>query len=191
MDPAFTRIFARIAALVGVAALSLLVLVGCQSREELLVIPLEGGAPRWLAVEAEATQLARDVEREAVWLVGQAAARASCLAGAAIAMEADEAPSPESTFASNARVPTSMASAAVAAPRARRPIDPNTASLRQLESLPRVGPATARAIVDARPYARIEDLTRVRGIGPATLDRLRPFILIPGADGHSDPTVDP
>ena len=186
-----TLIAARLGAFIVVSAICFLALLGCQSREELLVIPLEDGAPRWLVVEAEAMQLARDVEREAVWLVGQAAARASCLAGAAMAMEEEDESESNRSSTAKVRVATSMTSSAVTTRRISRVIDPNTASIRQLESLPRVGPATARAIVDGRPYARIEDLTRVRGIGPATFERLRPFLLIPGADGHSDPAVDP
>lgn len=53
------------------------------------------------------------------------------------------------------------------------PIDINTASASQLETLPGVGPATAAAIVEDRerngPFAAITDLERVPGIGPAKL----------------------
>lgn len=48
----------------------------------------------------------------------------------------------------------------------------NTASPGELQSLPGVGPAIAARIVEARPFDRLEDLLRVRGIGPATLERL-------------------
>lgn len=55
-------------------------------------------------------------------------------------------------------------------------IDPNRADEVQLDRLPGVGPATARAIVRAREegavFRRPDDLTRVRGIGPATVERL-------------------
>ena len=58
-----------------------------------------------------------------------------------------------------------------------RRIDPQTADARSLESLPGVGPAIARRIVAARArgitFRRPEDLLRVRGIGPATLRRMR------------------
>jgi len=52
------------------------------------------------------------------------------------------------------------------------PIDLNRADARTLEVLPRIGPARAAAIVEARreaPFASLEDLGRIRGIGPATL----------------------
>ena len=57
-------------------------------------------------------------------------------------------------------------------------IDVNSASLAQLETLPGVGPATARKIIAGRPYARLEDLLRVSGIGPKTLERLRSLITL-------------
>lgn len=53
------------------------------------------------------------------------------------------------------------------------PVDLNTASGAELESLPGVGPALARAIAGGRPYARVEELLRVPGIGPARLAGLR------------------
>lgn len=52
----------------------------------------------------------------------------------------------------------------------------NSASTAALEDLPGVGPALARRIRDGRPYHRVEDLDRVRGIGPATVARLRPLV---------------
>jgi competence protein ComEA len=52
------------------------------------------------------------------------------------------------------------------------PLDLNRADPRDLEVLPGIGPARARAIVAARPFCRAADLARVPGIGPATLRRL-------------------
>jgi competence protein ComEA len=55
-------------------------------------------------------------------------------------------------------------------------IDPNRASEQELDRLPGVGPATARAIVAEREAAggfrSAADLTRVRGLGSATLERI-------------------
>ena len=54
-----------------------------------------------------------------------------------------------------------------------QPVDVNTASLEELQSLPRIGPALSQRVVEGRPYATVDDLLRVRGIGPTTLERLR------------------
>ena len=51
------------------------------------------------------------------------------------------------------------------------PIDLNTASASELRALPRVGPAMAARIIEARPFARVDDVLEVRGIGPATFDQ--------------------
>lgn len=60
------------------------------------------------------------------------------------------------------------------------PIDVNTASADALEAIPGIGPSLSAAILADRdqngPFDRIEDLDRVRGIGPATLEKLQPFV---------------
>ena len=57
------------------------------------------------------------------------------------------------------------------------PINVNKASAIGLESLPGVGPATEDQIIREResngPFSSIDDLTRVSGIGPATVEKLR------------------
>jgi competence protein ComEA len=59
-------------------------------------------------------------------------------------------------------------------------IDPNRATAVDLQVLPGIGPALSERIVRERrdhgPFSDPEDLTRVRGIGPKTVARLRPFL---------------
>ena len=52
----------------------------------------------------------------------------------------------------------------------------NTATEEQLEALPRVGPALAARLRAGRPNRSLADLDRVRGIGPAALERLAPLV---------------
>jgi competence protein ComEA len=63
-------------------------------------------------------------------------------------------------------------------------VDLNTADLAALMRLPGVGPVLAERILESRkeagPYAKPEDLLRVKGIGPAKLAKLRPHL----AFGH-------
>ncbi len=61
---------------------------------------------------------------------------------------------------------------------AGRTIELNTAARDELLQLPGVGEATALAIIENRPYRAIEDLARVRNIGPSKLEKLRPFLRI-------------
>ena len=63
-----------------------------------------------------------------------------------------------------------------------KPLDLNTASVEQLQQLPGIGPATAKAIVTFReksgPFRRVEDLLVVRGITKRRLEKLRPFVIV-------------
>ena len=53
------------------------------------------------------------------------------------------------------------------------PVDLNKAPIEKLETLPGIGPETAKAIIKGRPYKTIDDLGRVKGIGPATIEKIR------------------
>ncbi len=73
------------------------------------------------------------------------------------------------------------APAAAPHPRPTPALDLNRADTLSLQALPGVGPALARRIVAAReeaPFRSVEDLLKVRGIGPATLARLRPLVAV-------------
>lgn len=61
-------------------------------------------------------------------------------------------------------------------------VDINQADEAEFLSLPELGPQAARKIVEYRqlhgPFEKLDDLTRVPGIGPATMRTLRPMITV-------------
>jgi len=76
---------------------------------------------------------------------------------------------------------------------ARRPaapslgtLDPDRATAADWERLPGIGPSLAARIVSDRaangPFGSVDGLARVRGIGPKTVERLRPFLTPEPAD---------
>jgi competence protein ComEA len=70
------------------------------------------------------------------------------------------------------------------------PVPINTASLEELQRLPRVGLKRAQQIIDERtksPFRSIEDLRRVSGIGAKTLESLRPWIMLDTPEHKSSP----
>ena len=52
-------------------------------------------------------------------------------------------------------------------------VEINTASLEQLDEIMGIGPALAQRIIEARPFASIDDLLRVKGIGEKTLQKIK------------------
>lgn len=63
-----------------------------------------------------------------------------------------------------------------------KPVDLNTATVKELEQLPGIGPTSAKAIVQFRAKSgrirRVEDLLAVRGISESKLAKLRPYITV-------------
>ena len=60
-------------------------------------------------------------------------------------------------------------------------IDVNHATAEELRRLPGIGPTLSQRIVEVRakqPFRSVEDLSRVRGIGAKTLERLRPHVVV-------------
>ena len=61
-------------------------------------------------------------------------------------------------------------------------VDLNAATADDLEGLPGVGPATAAAILAHRdqhgPFASVDELIEVRGIGPAKLEAIAPLVSV-------------
>jgi energy-coupling factor transporter transmembrane protein EcfT len=63
----------------------------------------------------------------------------------------------------------------------------NTASEKELESLPGVASSRADQIIENRPYSSVDDLSRVKGFTPRVIDRLRPFAKTEGATEKREP----
>jgi competence protein ComEA len=112
---------------------------------------------------------------------------------------AEEAPSPPAPAANPPTVVqattavTSLRPHVKAASLGRSPVDPNRATLEDLQTLPGIGPVLARRVVERRtlhgPFHRLEDLLEVKGIGKKRLDRLRPFVILEtGGAGKAMPT---
>jgi hypothetical protein len=59
-------------------------------------------------------------------------------------------------------------------------VNVNNATEAELETIPGIGPAISKQIIAGRPYGRIEDLERVRGIGRYTLNSIRPYVKVEG-----------
>ena len=61
-------------------------------------------------------------------------------------------------------------------------IDLNTATERQLERLPGIGPARAQAVIAYReqhgPFTAVAEITAVSGIGPGVFDNLRSLVTV-------------
>lgn len=69
-----------------------------------------------------------------------------------------------------------------AAAKAGDKININTASLGELQKLPRVGPQIAQRILDYRKengnFKRIEDILKVRGVGEKMFEQLKDLITV-------------
>ncbi len=87
-----------------------------------------------------------------------------------LALRTEEAPPPDETIPERAL---------------ESPIDLNAAEPELLEELPGVGPVRAREIVRHRRerggFRSVDELVEVRGIGPVTLERMRPHVVVGGS----------
>lgn len=73
-------------------------------------------------------------------------------------------------------------------------VDLNAADRAELMQVPGVGPSLADAILthrrDRGPFAAVDDLHAVKGIGGKTLDKIRPFVTVDGGKHPPDPAPD-
>jgi len=138
------------------------------------------GARRFLAQTDAAEQL----------VAGRPSATLGARALAAQIAAVDSAQQTARTRRSNSRAPRRTSAAPRTLPELREERVPrvdtpvvvnlNQSSARELERLPRVGPALAARIISWRethgPFRSLEDLRHVRGIGPVTAALLAPSV---------------
>jgi competence protein ComEA len=90
-----------------------------------------------------------------------------CFAGSVAAQAPDKAAKSKETAApahSSAKTPD-------------KPVDINSATEKELITLPGIGAKTAKEIVSARPFKTVDDLKNVKGIGDKTFEKLKGHVV--------------
>jgi DNA uptake protein ComE-like DNA-binding protein len=96
---------------------------------------------------------------------------------------------PASSSASGG-APVAKHPAASSTAAATGPVDLNTASEKELEDLPGVGPATAKKIIAGRPFASVGDLSKA-GVSSGTIQKITPLVTVGAAAAASTPRSRP
>ena len=143
-----------------------------------LVVQVMGAVPRPGVYEFPERSRVRDAIDAAGGLLTEADTSAMNLAA-----PLEDGQQLDIPYVGGAPPPTAVApAAATQAANAEDLLNINTATVDQLDALPGIGPTTAQKIIDYRttngPFARIEDIMNVSGIGPATFDKLRDLITV-------------
>jgi competence protein ComEA len=68
-------------------------------------------------------------------------------------------------------------------------IDLNTASQKDLETLKGIGPATAKKIIDGRPYKTVEELKKA-GVSEKTIESLKPLVNVGTVSAPAKPAAE-
>ncbi len=68
-------------------------------------------------------------------------------------------------------------------------VNPNSADLETLMTLPGVGESMAQRIVAARPFVDSGDMLRISGLGPTTLARMKPYLIFESVAVESNEEV--
>jgi competence protein ComEA len=67
-------------------------------------------------------------------------------------------------------------------------VDLNTASLQELDALKGIGPTGAKKIIEARPYASVDDLSKA-GLSAKQIEALKPLVTVSPAKGTAPPAA--
>lgn len=136
----------------------------------------------------EAVNLAMRVEDEGYYYIPARAPRAAADIVADIVTETTEDVSPTPQFPQAAtnrpttESPAETDESTIAADEPGGPVNLNTATQAQLETLPSIGPARARAIIAFREenghFEAVDEITAVSGIGQGILDNLQGLITV-------------
>ena len=87
--------------------------------------------------------------------------------------------------APNRTIPKGVGSA----PAPAKVVNLNSADQAELESLPGIGPALAKAIIAARPFKAVDELDRVKGLGPAKIAALKDQVTVGGSSAPTAPSA--
>ena len=63
-------------------------------------------------------------------------------------------------------------------------VNVNTATAAQLDLLPGIGAKAAKRIIELRavkPFVKLEELRKVKGLGPKKLEKMKPFVAFSGS----------
>ena len=74
-----------------------------------------------------------------------------------------------------------------AEPSTNAKVDLNTASEKELDSLPGVGTATAKKIITGRPYSSVGDLSKA-GVSESVITKITPLVTVSGTAAHAENT---
>ena len=166
-----------------IVSLGMLMVVGCGQREVLRFVPAAPGYAVERPVDEEGSA---DGVKAAHHRVAAASRLGERIAASERALR-HPAAEPSATPAPADRPVAAEGSAVAAATAPPALVDLNTATLAELDALPRVGPAMAARIVAKRPFRRADDLRRVSGVGPSTFRALRPLVTVSVAQGTRAP----
>ena len=118
------------------------------------------------------------VVREKLELVGLEAVAEKLPAAVTAAAPAPAAPTAQPAPAVKPGAAPSSGAPAAAKLAPGETVNINTATKEGLEKLPGIGPVKAQAIIDSRPFAKIDDIMKVKGIKEGEFGKIKDLITV-------------